>query len=53
MMGEHGMAWPWESLHIEALAWFDYWLKGREGKLIKTTDAVHQSLDAPALLRQP
>jgi uncharacterized protein len=30
MMGEHGLAWPWESLHIEALAWFDQWLKGKE-----------------------
>jgi predicted acyl esterase len=30
MMGEHGLAWPWESLHIEALAWFDQWLKGEE-----------------------
>jgi hypothetical protein len=20
MMGEHGLAWPWESLHIEALS---------------------------------
>ena len=30
MIGEHGLAWPWESLHIEALAWFDYWLKGRD-----------------------
>ncbi len=29
MLGEHGLAWPWESLHIEALAWFDHWLKGR------------------------
>ena len=28
MLGEHGLAWPWESLHIEALAWFDHWLKG-------------------------
>ena len=28
MLGEHGLAWPWESLHIEALAWFDQWLKG-------------------------
>jgi len=28
MMGEYGLAWPWESLHIEALAWFDQWLKG-------------------------
>jgi uncharacterized protein len=30
MMGAHGLAWPWESLHIEALAWFDHWLKGRD-----------------------
>jgi uncharacterized protein len=30
MLGEHGLAWPWESLHIEALAWFDQWLKGHE-----------------------
>ena len=30
MMGEHGLAWPWESLHIEALAWFDHWLKERD-----------------------
>ncbi len=29
MTGEHGLAWPWESLHIEALAWFDQWLKGQ------------------------
>lgn len=30
LMGEHGLAWPWESLHIEALAWFDHWLKGHD-----------------------
>jgi len=30
MLGEHGLAWPWESLHDEALAWFDDWLKGRD-----------------------
>jgi predicted acyl esterase len=30
MMGEHGLAWPWESLHIEALAWFDHWLKEQD-----------------------
>ena len=30
MLGEHGLAWPWESLHVEALAWFDHWLKGRD-----------------------
>ncbi len=30
MLGEFGMTWPWESLHIEALAWFDHWLKGAD-----------------------
>ncbi len=30
MLGEHGLAWPWESLHVEALAWYDHWLKGRD-----------------------
>jgi predicted acyl esterase len=30
MMGEHGLAWPWESLHFEAIAWFDHWLKGQD-----------------------
>jgi uncharacterized protein len=30
MMGEHGLAWPWESLHIEAISWFDHWLKGQD-----------------------
>ena len=34
------LQWPWESLHIEALSWFDHWLKGRdtgimEGKAIR------------------
>jgi predicted acyl esterase len=28
MMGERGLAWPWESLHIEALAWFDHLAQG-------------------------
>jgi predicted acyl esterase len=30
MLGEFGLTWPWESLHVEALAWFDHWLKGRD-----------------------
>ena len=30
LLGEHGLAWPWESLHVEALAWFDHWLKGAD-----------------------
>ncbi len=25
-----GLQWPWESLHVEALAWYDHWLKGRD-----------------------
>jgi len=24
------LQWPWESLHVEALAWYDFWLKGRD-----------------------
>ena len=28
MLGDFGLTWPWESLHVEALAWFDHWLKG-------------------------
>jgi predicted acyl esterase len=30
MLGEYGLTWPWESLHIEALAWYDHWLKGND-----------------------
>lgn len=30
LLGDHGLPWPWESMHIEALAWFDHWLKGRD-----------------------
>ena len=30
ILGEGGLPWPWESMHIEALAWFDHWLKGRD-----------------------
>jgi putative CocE/NonD family hydrolase len=25
-----GMTWPWESVHVEALAWFDHHLKGAD-----------------------
>ena len=35
MMGDYGLAWPWESLHIEALAWFDHWLKGRDTGILE------------------
>ncbi|MCV7278685.1 CocE/NonD family hydrolase [Mycolicibacterium flavescens] len=30
LLGRHGLTWPWESLHTEALAWYDHWLKGRD-----------------------
>ena len=30
LLGDYGLTWPWESLHVEALAWFDHWLKGRD-----------------------
>ncbi|CAN5460261.1 CocE/NonD family hydrolase [soil metagenome] len=30
LLGQYGLTWPWESLHTEALAWFDHWLKGRD-----------------------
>ena len=29
MLGKFGLTWPWESMHAEALAWYDHWLKGR------------------------
>lgn len=35
LMGEHGLSWPWESLHVEALAWFDHWLKGRDTGILE------------------
>jgi uncharacterized protein len=35
MMGRHGLAWPWESLHIEALAWYDHWLKGKDTGILE------------------
>jgi predicted acyl esterase len=30
LLGKFGLTWPWESLHHEALAWYDHWLKGRD-----------------------
>lgn len=30
LLGDFGLTWPWESFHIEALAWYDHWLKGRD-----------------------
>jgi putative CocE/NonD family hydrolase len=30
MLDKFGLTWPWESLHTEALAWYDHWLKNRD-----------------------
>jgi putative CocE/NonD family hydrolase len=30
LLGKFGLTWPWESMHTEALAWYDHWLKGRD-----------------------
>ena len=35
MLGDYGLTWPWESLHVEALAWFDHWLKGRNTGILE------------------
>jgi uncharacterized protein len=35
MLGKYGMTWPWESLHIEALAWYDHWLKGQDTGILE------------------
>jgi predicted acyl esterase len=35
LLDAHGLAWPWESLHIEALAWFDHWLKGKDTGILE------------------
>ncbi|WP_439585754.1 CocE/NonD family hydrolase [Dyadobacter bucti] len=35
ILGEYGLSWPWESLHLEALAWFDHWLKGTDTGILE------------------
>jgi len=30
-----GLQWPWESMHLEALAWYDHWLKGKETGILE------------------
>jgi uncharacterized protein len=35
MLGDHGLSWPWESLHVEALAWFDHWLKDSDTGILE------------------
>jgi predicted acyl esterase len=35
MLGDYGLTWPWESLHVEALAWFDHWLKGKDTGILE------------------
>ena len=35
LLPEYGLTWPWESLHVEALAWFDHWLKQRDTGILE------------------
>ena len=35
MLGQFGLTWPWESLHVEALAWFDHWLKDQDTGILE------------------
>ena len=30
LLGNGGLSWPWDSLHVEALAWFDHFLKHQD-----------------------
>ena len=68
MLGEFGLTWPWESLHVEALAWYDHWLKGRDTGILdgdpirywmpgadewRTSTAVAAARGAAARLRAP
>lgn len=35
MLDKFGLTWPWESMHSEALAWYDHWLKGRDTGIVE------------------
>lgn len=35
LLAADGLTWPWESLHVEALAWFDHWLKERDTGILE------------------
>ena len=43
MLDRYGLTWPWESMHTEALAWCDHWLKGRDTGILDG-DAVRYAL---------
>jgi predicted acyl esterase len=47
MLGEFGLAWPWESLHVEALAWFDHWLKGQDTGILEGPPIRYVVPEAP------
>ena len=34
LMPSGALTWPWESMHYEALAWYDHWLKGRDTGIV-------------------
>jgi predicted acyl esterase len=48
MLGEHGISWPWESLHVETLAWYDHWLKGRDTGVLDGPPVRYQAYQAEA-----
>ena len=35
LMSRGGLSWPWESQHVEALAWYDRWLKQRDTGILE------------------
>jgi putative CocE/NonD family hydrolase len=42
-----GFSWPWESLHVEVLAWYDHWLKGRDTGIVDGPAIRYQVPGAP------
>jgi uncharacterized protein len=42
LLGDLGISWPWETMHIEALAWFDHWLKGRDTGILEGARVRYQ-----------
>lgn len=48
MLGDLGISWPWETMHIEALAWFDHWLKGRDTGILDGPRVRYQLRKAEA-----
>jgi uncharacterized protein len=50
LLAPGGLTWPWESLHYEALAWYDHWLKGRDTGIMDGPPAVETAVGVVVLL---